>query len=60
MGKLRSETQKEVWFEEALVGLEHYVTRTYDENGKLVKEGRGNTPEEAQRIEKEKREYNLN
>lgn len=54
MGKEpESRTEKEVWFEESLFGLDpHYKTTI--SNGQKKVEGRGRTSEEAERTASEK------
>lgn len=52
-----SRTDKESSFVDNLVGTHHYKTTISEENKKV--EGRGTTPEEAQRIASEKWKYKI-
>lgn len=52
--KAKSRTERESWIEERLVGSDgHYKTTISDSKGK--DEGRGNTPQEAEKIASDKR-----
>jgi hypothetical protein len=49
----KSRTEKETWIEERIFGLgDHYKTTISD--GERKTEGRGRTPEEAEKVAKDK------